>query len=213
MSKHLIEWLSANRVVTVEIGKGLSMTVELDRVPEAQFAGILMNGLKNQLGDKHANITTDSIKAKYPNASEADVAKLWRDESIAATQKKLDAIYAGQSRTASTRVSTANPIEAEAMRLARLAVYKATDKWEKGDKTAWARIQNSAKALGIEAPKGKHEGPARNEFAKRVISASIKAFAALPETVKTATANVEATKSLVPSGDIAAALGLDGGTA
>jgi len=86
----------------VQIGKGLELDVDVSKLPGNVLDHVQYIGLRNILMDAHASVTTD----------EAD----YQDKALAVSQKKLDAMYAGEVRVAGTREG--DPVRAEAMRLA-----------------------------------------------------------------------------------------------
>ena len=90
----------------VLIGKGITMSVDTDRLNGAVMDHVIYIGLRNILMDSHAGITSD----------EPD----YVEKSRAVAEKKLTALYAGEVRTAGTREG--DPVKAEAMRLATEAV-------------------------------------------------------------------------------------------
>lgn len=88
----------------INIGKGLSLNVDQTKLNDAVMAHVVAIGLRNILMDAHASVTRDEVGD--------DV----QAQSLAASQKKLDAMYAGEVRTSSTR--TGDPVRAEAIRIA-----------------------------------------------------------------------------------------------
>ena len=120
-------------------------------------------GLRNILMDSHASCKRED----YPDDEIG-----WRNASKAMAEKKLAAMMLGEIRSNSSgpRVSSKNPVEAEALRLARVVVYAA------------------AKAKG--------------QTDKAIIQAAIAKYAAKPETIATATANVAAKAALTIDDDL-----------
>jgi hypothetical protein len=92
----------------IQIGKGLSLDVPVDKLPANVMEHVTYIGLRNILMDAHAGITTD----------EPD----YQAKAQAVADKKLAAMLAGEVRVASTREG--DPVRAEAKRLA-LAMIKA----------------------------------------------------------------------------------------
>lgn len=91
-------------MLTINIGKGLTMEVDETKLNDAVMAHVRAIGLRNILMDAHAYVTReeagDDVQA----------------QSLAASEKKLAAMYAGEARTSSTR--TGDPVRAEAIRIA-----------------------------------------------------------------------------------------------
>lgn len=103
----------------VNIGKGIELDVDVTKLGFAAESAmtpvarhVVYLGLRNPLMDSHAGITTD--ETDY-------VAK-----SRAQAEKKLEAMYNGEVRTAGTREG--DPVKAEARRLAVRAVEAAIKK-------------------------------------------------------------------------------------
>lgn len=94
----------------VNVGKGIEITVDFDRMPQAAIDHCLMIGARNILMDSHASITAD----EYPDTDERKTVA----ESMVA--KKLAALMSGEVRVQSTREG--DPVRAEAMRMAVAAV-------------------------------------------------------------------------------------------
>jgi len=147
----------------VDIGKQLAFDLtDADIVALAHHRAVHDHvwyiGLRNILMDSHASCKRETY---------GDDEVTWRNNSKAMAEKKLAAMLAGEIRSNSSgpRVSSLSPIDAEARRLARVAVISA------------------AKAKGVTD--------------KEKIAAAIAKYAAKPETIATATANVEAAKALV----------------
>lgn len=183
----------------IEIGKGLKINIALPWLGfpgqlEAAAAHIVRIGARNVLMDSHANIKRED----YPEGDEGTAA--WRDASLAQAMKKLDALYKGEVRAnATTRVSSVDPVEAEALRMARVFVGKATRGWEdnKGDSRAW--IDAAAKALELPVPAWATDGFA--DAAKAVLAEAIKRRAARDDVKDAARKVVEAAKAVVVTGE------------
>lgn len=146
----------------VDIGKQLAFDISDENMAtllghEAVKSHVLYIGLRNILMDAHASCKRETY---------GDDEITWRNNSKAMAEKKLAAMLAGEIRSNSSgpRASSLSPIDAEARRLARVAVYA------------------HAKAKGITD--------------KEKIAAAVAKYAAKPETIATATANVEAAKAL-----------------
>lgn len=126
----------------INIGKGLTLPVDTvklglpaDLTPVA--AHVVAIGLRNILMDAHASVTReeagDDVQA----------------QSLAASEKKLAAMYAGEVRTASTREG--DPVRAEAIRMATDAIKTALRKaGKKPNKVDPKAIRE--KALGLITP-------------------------------------------------------------
>ena len=147
----------------VDIGKQLAFDISDENMAallshEAVKSHVLYIGLRNILMDSHASCKRETY---------GDDEITWRNNSKAMAEKKLAAMLAGEIRSNSSgpRVSSLSPIDAEARRLARVAVYA------------------HAKAKGVTD--------------KEKIAVAIAKYAAKPETIATATANVAAAKALV----------------
>lgn len=179
----------------IEIGKGLKINIELTRLGfngqlEAAAAHIVRIGARNVLMDSHANVKRED----YPEGDEGTAA--WRDASLAQAMKKLDALYKGEVRAnATTRVSTVDPVEAEATRMARVFVGKATRGYEdnKGESRGW--LASAAKAMDMPLDAAV-ESEAYFAQAKAVIAAAIKRRAARADVIEAARKIVEAAKAV-----------------
>ena len=101
----------------VKIGKGLTIDVAVDALPEAALNHIIYMGVRNVLMDSHASVTKDTNPTDY-----AEVA-------LAMVEKKLASLMAGEVRTVASREG--DPVKAEALRMAT-AVIK--DTWRKSGK-------------------------------------------------------------------------------
>src|SRR6516162_4884036 len=88
----------------VNIGKGLEFDVDTSRLNAAVLEHVQYIGLRNILMDSHANHTKDADGDDYVELSRLTA------------EKKLDSMYNGEVRTASTREG--DPVEAEAVRIA-----------------------------------------------------------------------------------------------
>lgn len=73
----------------VDCGKGLEFVLQLQNIHENAVENFLLRGAKACLQDCHANITLDSV-----NGDE----KAQRDQSLAAIEKYVSALYAGTAR-------------------------------------------------------------------------------------------------------------------
>lgn len=98
----------------VNIGKGITLSVDESKLPANALQHVIYIGLRNVLMDAHASITTET----NPNDL-ADVAK-------AVSEKKLAALMAGEVRVSSAREG--DPVKAEAIRIASDMVKKAIRK-------------------------------------------------------------------------------------
>lgn len=178
----------------IEIGKSLTVNVDTARMPETAMAHIVKMGLRNVLMDSHASVKRDAY------AAGDDGAKEWQAASLAVAMKKLDALYRGEVRAnATTRVSHADPIEAEAMRMARSFVYGKARGWEenKGDSRAWVSAVAQAVALDpIDWTKDTF-----GDAVKAVLAEAIKRRAARPDVREAAAKVVEAAKAVIVTGE------------
>jgi hypothetical protein len=95
----------------VNIGKGLTLAVDVNALPANVMEHVVRIGLRNILMDAHASITKETNPDDFAAASEA------------VALKKLDAMLRGEVRTTATREG--DPVRAEAMRLATAAVMAA----------------------------------------------------------------------------------------
>lgn len=94
----------------VNVGKGITITVDTTAMPLEAMDHVIMIGLRNILMDSHASITSD----EYPDANAREAA------ARAMVEKKLAALMSGEVRVQSTREG--DPIKAEENRLAILFV-------------------------------------------------------------------------------------------
>lgn len=161
----------------IEIGKGLTIEVDCDKARAASpdvANRVDRIGFKNILQDSHAS----AVRSKFQSDKE------YRDESMALAQKSLDAMYAGKVRAAkgATTRTPSDPIGAEAMRMARVAIYTAAKK--DGQIAKWGT------AFNLPFTESK-------DSEKAIVAEAIKRYAALPGTIATATSTVDAQKALV----------------
>lgn len=165
-------------ILNINIGKAGTIDVDTDKLTnEAVRRHIMVIGLRNILLDCHANIT---------EKTEPDAAKR-RAESLAVAEKKLAAMYAGELRANAGRTRTTDPVEQEALRLARVFVGKATRGWENGKADAWFAKIGPAFEMSF--------GTADER--KAVIAEAIRRRAAKPEVVEAAERAVAARKNVV----------------
>jgi hypothetical protein len=119
-------------ILTVDIGKGLSLDVDLDKVAPHKkvYDHALCKGFKPLLQDCHANVTITKEDAAIPEKYKA-----YQDASLALAEKKRAAMYDGTMRIVgeSRLREPADPIGREAMRLARVAVFGICGNWVKDD--------------------------------------------------------------------------------
>lgn len=154
------------------IGKGLTFSVTDEdlakmKASEAVTAWAWRIALSNGYKDSHAAITAE----KYPDPAEQ------RKAAMAMIQKKHDALVAGEVRGAVSGVRTpTDPIGKESARLARVWV---------GTRNNDAQIAKWAEKFGILIPDGN-----KSEQRKLVMAEAIRRYAARPETIAEATANV-----------------------
>jgi hypothetical protein len=101
-------------MLQVNIGKGLTMDVDLSKLNAEVTAHVMKIGLRNILMDSHANATQKADPTGY-------VAK-----SRELAEKKLAAMYSGIVRTQSTGgiAKPTDPVAQVILRLARKAVQK-----------------------------------------------------------------------------------------
>jgi hypothetical protein len=90
----------------VNVGKGITLEIAHDQLPEAALEHAIMIGLRNILMDSHASITT----TEYPDEAQREAA------ARAMVDKKLAALMSGEVRVASSREG--DPVRAEALRMA-----------------------------------------------------------------------------------------------
>ena len=158
----------------VDIGKQLAFDLDDAAIAQLESHEAVRNhmryiALRNILMDCHASCK----KEDYPNDEVT-----WRNNSKAMAEKKLAAMLAGEIRSNSSgpRVSSLSPIDAEARKLAKAIILPK-------QKDA-AQIEKWAKSFNM------------TEL-KDILAEAIKRYAAKPETIATATANVAAAKALV----------------
>lgn len=156
--------------VTIDIGKALQVSVDLDRLAAhtEAFRYAITRGLKPTLSDPHASITGET----HPDNAEM------RKASLEASLKKLESLYAGEYSVQRTRTSEADPVGTEALRLARVWVGKRTAKTMRG-----ATLTTWGNAFGLMGEKA-------------IIAEAIKRYAAKPETVAAATKIVAESQAL-----------------
>jgi len=122
----------------VNISKGLELDVDFGRFNQDVINHLLYIGAKNVLQDSHAGVTPEKS---------ADVAA----DSLAVAQKKLESMYAGEIRTATSR--TADPVKAEAIKIAtdliKAQARKAGKQVSKLDPKA---VREAAAALAAKTP-------------------------------------------------------------
>ena len=178
---------------TIEIGKTLTVAVDTTKLNDAVMAHVVRIGVRNILMDAHASVKRDDCE------SDQD----YRAKSLAQSMKKLEAMYRGEVRAnATTRISNADPIEAEALRMARVFVGKATRGWEdaKGDARKW--IDAAAEAMQLDdAERPNWTADDFADKAKAVLAAAIKRRAAREDVREAARKVVEAAKSVVATGE------------
>ena len=160
----------------IEIGKCLAFDFTDEQVAIMKSHQLVADrlfelGLMNKVKDSHASCTRERFNS--------DIA--WRDGSKAVAEKCVAALLRGEIRANGTgpRVSKANPIEAEALRLARVAVHGN----KKAKLVAWAT------SFGLPHGTIEHD--------KAIVDEAIKRYAAKPSTVETATAIVAAKGEIV----------------
>jgi hypothetical protein len=175
------------QIIKVEIGKG--MIAEVDKAALAAFDNVAAHvwyiGLKNILGDAHANAT----EKNFPDAKERQAAAdaMWR--------KKLDAMMQGELRVhgqAAVR-EPIDPIGKEAARLARLFVHKATKDWQTAGSPGNANLVAAAKKRNWECD--------TSDKLKDCVANLVNEYAESEPYVKAATKNLEAVKGL-PTPDL-----------
>lgn len=164
----------------IEIGKGLTIAVDVDALrekPEA-FGHVIYIGLRNILMDAHAGVKREDC---------ADDAE-YRARSLAQSQAKLDALMNNivRKNAAGPRASAVDPIMAESLREARVFVGKKARGWEKSEDAAIAWLTAIADKIGHELP----EAPTMDDW-KALVGAAIKFRAEKPESIETAKKIVE----------------------
>jgi hypothetical protein len=167
----------------IEIGKGLTMNVDTESLREQAQAWehVVYIGLRNILMDAHAGVKKEDFEGD-------DAAQKYRDESLAMSQKKLDALFRNEvraNRSTGPRISSADPVEAEAQREARTFIFGRARGWEKGKKEALDYLAALAKALEMDG-----------KDSKEILAAAVKRRASKPESLEAARKIVEAKKSI-----------------
>lgn len=105
----------------VDCGKGLEFVLQLQNIHENAVENFLLRGAKACLQDCHANITLDSV-----NGDE----KAQRDQSLAAIEKYVSALYAGTARIRGVSRGVASD-SMSAFRIAALREFAGKEKWKK----------------------------------------------------------------------------------
>lgn len=90
----------------VNVGKGITIDIDANELPQAALDHVIYIGLRNVLMDSHASITTD----EYPDGAERQAV------AEGMVQKKLDALMQGIVRVSTSREG--DPVRAEANRMA-----------------------------------------------------------------------------------------------
>lgn len=101
----------------VNIGKGITLDVSWEDLPQNALEHVIYIGLRNILMDAHASITKD----EYPDPDHL----MATAEALA--ERKLSALMKGEVRVAGTR-SRVDQVMAEAIRLATAMVKKGLQK-------------------------------------------------------------------------------------
>lgn len=118
----------------VQIGKGITLSVDPATLPSTAMDHVLYIGLRNILMDSHAGISTD----------EPD----YQAKARATAEKKLAALIAGEVRVASTREG--DPVKAEAIRIATDRIKAALKKANRKVSDVDAKVMR-AKAIELVA--------------------------------------------------------------
>lgn len=130
--------LGVDTMTQVNIGKDIELNVDVARLPQNVLDHVVYIGLRNILMDSHASITAEKSTDVY-------------GDSRAMAEKKLEAMYNGEVRSAGTR--TADPVKAEAIRIASDRIKAA---WRKAGKKLAALdskdLRNAAVALVEKTP-------------------------------------------------------------
>lgn len=167
----------------IEIGKGLEIEVNTEELREKQdsWNHVVYIGLRNILMDAHAGVKKEDFTGD-------DAAQKYRDESLAMSMKKLDALMRNEVRAnrGATRLVAADPVEAEALREARVFILGRARGWEKGKVEALHYIEALRVALGELA----------TATPKEILASAVKRRASKPESIAAAQAIVEARKSI-----------------
>lgn len=119
----------------IQIGKGIALPVEIEKLPANVMDHVVYIGLRNILMDAHAGITTD----------EPD----YQAKARAVAEKKLAAMLSGEVRVAGTREG--DPVRAEAMRLAVAQIDAALRKAGRKPSSVDAKVKRE-KAQGLITP-------------------------------------------------------------
>jgi hypothetical protein len=152
------QWrLKMTKTFTFDIGKGIKIDVDFDRLitnaPEA-FVYLVDKGVRNVLGDTHAGETLDKHNVPRDANGKCDTnCPEWHamiNASRDAAMRKLLALYDNDVRTASgPRASSVDPVQAEALRLARVAVAAQARGWEKAGTDGRKVVLGWAKELKL----------------------------------------------------------------
>jgi hypothetical protein len=162
-------------MTTIIIGKGLTIEVDKERIrAQAESRDHVENiGLRNILMDAHASVKREDYEL------EGD----YRAAKLALAQKKLDGLYNGKVRANASIARAVDPVEAAAMRMARVFVNGAAMSKEKAQWFAdWASV--------LEMPFG------TEDEIKKLKAAAIAARAAMPEVLEAAKAEVAAQSTI-----------------
>ncbi len=160
-------------MLNVDIGKAIGLEIDIAKLQahENVMAHVIKIGLRNILMDSHASCLAKDFKTELE----------WRDASKAMAEKKLAAMLLGEIRSnaGGVRATKADPITAEALRMARVVINQAKK----------ANMEKWAKAFDLPNKTIDDE--------KAIVAEAIRRYAAKPEIMAKAKAMVEAKGELV----------------
>jgi hypothetical protein len=160
-------------MININIGKAIGLAIDLEKLQlKTQVMDhVIAIGLRNILMDSHASCRSEDFKTEFD----------WREASKAMAEKKLAAMMAGEIRSngGGVRASKADPITAEALRMARVVIHQA----KKANLGKWA------KAFDLPNKTTDDE--------KAIVAEAVKRYAAKPEIMAKAKAMVEAKGDLI----------------
>jgi hypothetical protein len=96
-------------MTNINIGKGIELAVDFERLPANAIEHLLKIGARNVLMDAHAGIT----EKEYPDESAR------KDAARAVAEKKLDALMSGEVRVAGVRGPRGDAVATEMKRIAK----------------------------------------------------------------------------------------------
>lgn len=160
-------------MLNINIGKAIGLEIDLAKLQahDNVMTHVVAIGLRNILMDAHASCLAKDFKSELE----------WRAASKAMAEKKLSAMLAGEIRSnaGGVRATKADPIMAEALRMARVVIHQA----KKANMVKWA------KAFDLPNKTIDEE--------KAIVAEAVRRYANKPEILAKAKANVEANGELV----------------